>query len=107
VLRTPSLALAGQQWNNVSLMSQPVAGGSQVEAQGREINATLTMRDNARGWQMCVISISTRPAPAAGRNGERDRRRRRGWISTAGPICSCAARNAGCGGKNMAASTAM
>ncbi|MCS5949171.1 hypothetical protein LNP05_29335 [Klebsiella pneumoniae subsp. pneumoniae] len=47
VLRTPSLVLAGQQWNNVSLMSQPVVGGSQVEAQGREINATLTMRDNA------------------------------------------------------------
>ncbi len=46
-------------------MSQPVAGGSQVEAQGREINATLTMRDNAPWLAMCVISISIRPAPAA------------------------------------------
>ncbi|WP_162883513.1 hypothetical protein, partial [Serratia marcescens] len=61
VLRTPSLALAGQQWNNVSLMSQPVAGGSQVEAQGREINATLTMRDNAP-WLANVRYLYFNPA---------------------------------------------
>ncbi|TNC53738.1 hypothetical protein, partial [Klebsiella quasipneumoniae] len=42
VLRTTSLELAGQQWKNVSLISQPVAGGSQVEAQWRESIATLT-----------------------------------------------------------------
>jgi uncharacterized protein YhdP len=108
VLRTPSLALAGQQWNNVSLMSQPVAGGSQVEAQGREINATLTMRDNAP-WLANVRYLYFNPASASGQGGTENvtLRRRRGWISTAGPICSCAARNAGCGGKNMAASTAM
>lgn len=67
VLRTPSLALAGQQWNNVSLMSQPVAGGSQVEAQGREINATLTMRDNAP-WLANVRYLYFNPASASGQN---------------------------------------
>ena len=65
VLRTPSLALAGQQWNNVSLMSQPVAGGSQVEAQGREINATLTMRDNAP-WLALVRYLYFTPASICG-----------------------------------------
>lgn len=68
VLRTPSLALAGQQWNNVSLMSQPVAGGSQVEAQGREINATLTMRDNAP-WLANVRYLYFNPASASGKGG--------------------------------------
>lgn len=102
VLRTPSLALAGQQWNNVSLMSQPVAGGSQVEAQGREINATLTMRDNAP-WLANVRYLYFNPASASGQNATENvaPRRRRGWISMAGPICSYAARNAGCGDKNI------
>ncbi|STU95760.1 membrane protein [Klebsiella pneumoniae] len=34
VLRTPSLALAGQQWNNVSLMSSRSPAARRVEAQG-------------------------------------------------------------------------
>ncbi|HFZ8996174.1 TPA: AsmA2 domain-containing protein YhdP [Citrobacter freundii] len=46
-LRTPSLTLGGQRWNNLSIVSQPVLNGTQVEAQGREINATLAMRNNA------------------------------------------------------------
>ncbi|HGF3847605.1 TPA: AsmA2 domain-containing protein YhdP [Escherichia coli] len=46
-LRTPALSLGNQQWNNLSIVSQPVANGTQVEAQGREINATLAMRNNA------------------------------------------------------------
>ena len=71
VLRTPSLALAGQQWNNVSLMSQPVAGGSQVEAQGREINATLTMRDNAP-WLANVRYLYFNPTSANGQTGEKN-----------------------------------
>ncbi|MCS5932478.1 hypothetical protein LNQ03_20465 [Klebsiella pneumoniae subsp. pneumoniae] len=61
------MALAGQQWNNVSLMSQPVAGGSQVEAQGRGINATLTMRDNAP-WLANVRYLYFNPASASGQN---------------------------------------
>jgi uncharacterized protein YhdP len=36
-LRTPSLTFAGQSWNNVSLVSQPDAGGSKVEAQGAKL----------------------------------------------------------------------
>ncbi|EOA7254988.1 AsmA2 domain-containing protein YhdP [Escherichia coli] len=46
-LRTPMLSLGNQQWNNLSIVSQPTANGIQVEAQGREINATLAMRNNA------------------------------------------------------------
>lgn len=46
-LRTPSLTMAGQQWNNLSVVSQPVSGGRQIEAQGREVNASLAIRDNA------------------------------------------------------------
>ncbi|EJE3888179.1 AsmA2 domain-containing protein YhdP [Escherichia coli] len=46
-LRTPMLSLGNQQWNNLSIVSQPTANGTQVEAQGREINATLVMRNNA------------------------------------------------------------
>ncbi|EMB3605721.1 AsmA2 domain-containing protein YhdP [Escherichia coli] len=46
-LRTPMLSLGNQQWNNLSIVSQPTANGAQVEAQGREINATLAMRNNA------------------------------------------------------------
>ena len=46
-LRTPMLSLGNQQWNNLSIVSQPMANGTQVEAQGREINATLAMRNNA------------------------------------------------------------
>jgi uncharacterized protein YhdP len=49
-VRTPALTLGGQQWNNLSIVSQPTANGSKVEARGREINATLTMRDTAP-WQ--------------------------------------------------------
>ncbi|HBA9755683.1 TPA: AsmA2 domain-containing protein [Escherichia coli] len=46
-LCTPMLSLGNQQWNNLSIVSQPTANGTQVEAQGREINATLAMRNNA------------------------------------------------------------
>lgn len=46
-LRTLMLSLGNQQWNNLSIVSQPTANGTQVEAQGREINATLAMRNNA------------------------------------------------------------
>ncbi|EHR8627526.1 TPA: AsmA2 domain-containing protein YhdP [Escherichia coli] len=46
-LRTPMLSLGNQQWNNLSIVSQPTANGTLVEAQGREINATLAMRNKA------------------------------------------------------------
>ncbi len=75
-VRTPSLMLGGQQWNNLSIVSRPGANGSKVEAQGREINATLTMRNNAP-WQaaISVISTTTRQAPRAGKiNRQRHRR---------------------------------
>ncbi len=57
-LRTPALTMAGQSWNNVSLVSRPDAGGTKIEAQGREVNATLTMRKNAP-WLAVPFAIST------------------------------------------------
>ncbi|WP_236275824.1 AsmA2 domain-containing protein YhdP [Enterobacter cloacae] len=66
-VRTPSLTLGGQQWNNLSIVSQPTANGSKVEAQGREINATLTMRDNAP-WQAAIRYLYYNPATAGGKD---------------------------------------
>ncbi|MTH45636.1 AsmA2 domain-containing protein YhdP [Intestinirhabdus alba] len=45
-LRTPALALGGQRWNNLRIASQPVPGGTRIAAQGREIDATLALRDH-------------------------------------------------------------
>jgi uncharacterized protein (TIGR02099 family) len=60
-LRTPLLAFAGQNWNNVSLVSQPDGSGSKVEAQGREINATLTMPGNAP-WLAAIRYLYYNPS---------------------------------------------
>ena len=60
-LRTPSLSLGGQQWNNLSIVSQPTAQGTKVNAQGREINATLTMHDNAP-WQAAIRYLYYNPS---------------------------------------------
>ena len=62
-VRTPSLTLGGQQWNNLSIVSEPTLNGSMVEAQGREINATLTMRDNAP-WQAAIRYLYYNPTTA-------------------------------------------
>ncbi|MGF6424243.1 uncharacterized protein (TIGR02099 family) [Lelliottia sp. 489] len=62
-VRTPSLTLGGQQWNNLSIVSEPTLNGSTVEAQGREINATLTMRDNAP-WQAAIRYLYYNPTTA-------------------------------------------
>ncbi|MGG2080182.1 AsmA2 domain-containing protein YhdP [Lelliottia nimipressuralis] len=62
-VRTPSLTLGGQQWNNLSIVSEPTLNGSTVEAQGREINATLTMRDNAP-WQAVIRYLYYNPTTA-------------------------------------------
>lgn len=59
-LRTPSLTLAGQQWNNLSLVSHATPTGTQVNAQGREINATLNMPDNAP-WQAAIKYLYFNP----------------------------------------------
>lgn len=63
-VRTPALTLGGQQWNNLSIVSEPTLNGSTVEAQGREINATLTMRDNAP-WQAAIRYLYYNPTTAA------------------------------------------
>ena len=62
-VRTPSLTLGGQQWNNLSIVSEPTLNGSTVEAQGREINATLTMRDNAP-WLAAIRYLYYNPTTA-------------------------------------------
>jgi uncharacterized protein (TIGR02099 family) len=61
--RTPALTLGGQTWNNLSIVSQPAANGTKVEAQGREINGTLTMRDHAP-WQAAIRYLYYNPATA-------------------------------------------
>jgi len=63
-LRTPALTLAGQQWNNLSIVSQPQLSGSTIEAQGREISGTLTLRDNAP-WQAAIRYLYYNPANTA------------------------------------------
>ncbi|TGC15341.1 TIGR02099 family protein [Escherichia sp. E2562] len=62
-LRTPALSLGNQQWNNLSIVSQPMANGTQVEAQGREINATLAMRNNAP-WLATIKYLYYNPSVA-------------------------------------------
>ncbi len=61
-LRTPALTLGGQQWNNVSLETQPVAGGTKVDVQGREIAAALMMADN-RPWSAAIRYLYYNPTP--------------------------------------------
>ncbi|MEO3741041.1 AsmA2 domain-containing protein YhdP [Enterobacter sp. AG5470] len=60
-LRTPALTLGGQQWNNLSIVSQPQASGSLIEAQGREISGTLTLRDNAP-WLAAIRYLYYNPS---------------------------------------------
>ena len=62
-LRTPMLSLGNQQWNNLNIVSQPTANGTQVEAQGREINATLAMRNNAP-WLANIKYLYYNPSEA-------------------------------------------
>ncbi|WP_097744939.1 AsmA2 domain-containing protein YhdP [Escherichia coli] len=62
-LRTPMLSLGNQQWNNLSIVSQPTANGTLVEAQGREINATLAMRNNAP-WLVNIKYLYYNPSVA-------------------------------------------
>ena len=59
-LRTPALTLGGQQWNNLSLVSRPQPSGSTIEAQGREINGTFTLRDNAP-WDATIRYLYYNP----------------------------------------------
>ena len=62
-VRTPSLSLGGQQWNNLSIVSEPASNGSIVQAQGREINATLAMRNNAP-WLANIKYLYYNPSAA-------------------------------------------
>ncbi|EGT3574170.1 AsmA2 domain-containing protein [Citrobacter amalonaticus] len=62
-LRTPTLTLGGQQWNNLSLVSEAASNGTKIEAQGREINATLAMRNNAP-WLANIKYLYYNPSAA-------------------------------------------
>ncbi|QRG79544.1 AsmA2 domain-containing protein YhdP [Citrobacter sp. R56] len=85
-LRTPSLSLGGQQWNNLSIVSEPSSNGAQVAAQGREINATLAMRNNAP-WLANIkylyynpnVAKSSESAPSPSPFSSNDRVSFRGW----------------------------
>ena len=63
-LRTPALTLGGQQWNNMSIVSQPQFAGTTIDAQGRELNATLKINKNAP-WQADIRYLYYNPASAA------------------------------------------
>lgn len=59
-LRTPALTLGGQVWNNLSLVSKKTSTGTQISAQGREVNGSLTMHDNAP-WQAAIKYLYFNP----------------------------------------------
>ncbi|WP_312122061.1 AsmA2 domain-containing protein YhdP [Kosakonia cowanii] len=63
-LRTPALTLGGQQWNNMSIVSQPQFAGTTIDAQGRELNATLKINKNAP-WQADIRYLYYNPASTA------------------------------------------
>nr|WP_233148988.1 AsmA2 domain-containing protein YhdP [Shimwellia pseudoproteus] len=70
-LRTPQLTMGGQQWKNISLISQPLPGGTQVSAEGREINGSLLMRKSGP-WEADIKYLyfnPTMPAAASGAPG--------------------------------------
>lgn len=102
-LRTPMLSLGGQRWNNLSIISEPSANGTVVEAQGREINASLAMHNNAP-WLANIKYLYYNPSVAKS-NGTSSLPTR--LVSRAGQMRKYAANNAGFGGKNMAGSTAI
>lgn len=59
-LRTPSLTFGGQQWSDLSLVSKGMPTGTVLNAQGREINASLDMRNNAP-WQAAIKYLYFNP----------------------------------------------
>lgn len=59
-LRTPALMMGGQRWNNLSLTSTPVSGGTRINVSGREINGALTMHDNAP-WEAAIKYLYYNP----------------------------------------------
>lgn len=67
-LRTPALTMAGQQWNNLSIMSQPTDNGNRIEAQGREVNGTLTLRDHAP-WLASIRYLYYNPSATTTTDG--------------------------------------
>ncbi|XPE40196.1 hypothetical protein ACNKHK_20990 [Shigella flexneri] len=67
-VRTPSLSLGGQNWNNLSIVSEPASNGSIVQAQGREINATLAMRNNAPWLANINFFITTQRGESVAEN---------------------------------------
>lgn len=100
-LRTPMLSLGNQQWNNLSIVSQPTANGTLVEAQGREINATLAMRNNAP-WLANIKYLYYNPSVAKTRGDSTQSspsRQRSALTSVAGRTPKYDAQSAGSGGK--------
>lgn len=82
----------------------PSLNGTKIEAQGREVNATLLMRNHAP-WLANIKYLYYNPGVA--KTHASSPRRHRRWLrrtrlaSAAGRTYSFAAKSAGCGGKNM------
>lgn len=60
-LRTPTLTLAGQRWHDLRLVGRTEARETHVEAEARELKATLTMRKNAP-WLAAIRYLYYNPA---------------------------------------------
>ena len=79
-LHTPALMLGGQQWHDLTLMTQPTLSGAQVVAKGREINATLDMHKNT-AWQAAIRYLYFNPDWAM-KGDKSDGRRNSGVFSS-------------------------
>lgn len=67
-LHTPSLALGGQNWNDLTvLLSRSVDGATRVTANGKEIRGQLQINPN-RPWQLNLDYLYYNPQWPAGNN---------------------------------------
>lgn len=59
-LRTPMLSLGNQQWNNLSIVSQPTANGTGLRRKGVKSTPRWRCVITRRGWRISNIFITTR-----------------------------------------------
>ncbi|RLM27539.1 TIGR02099 family protein [Brenneria alni] len=59
-LRTPELQLLGQQWHDLSIISKNTLSGNEVQARGREIDATLDI-PNRGMWRSDIRYLYYNP----------------------------------------------
>ena len=67
-LKTPSLTLGGQQWHQLALTRTDIAGGTAIEAHGREINGKLALMDQGP-WRADLDYLYYNPVWPKGQAG--------------------------------------